>query len=392
MKPIYWIMLSTFTPILLAQPPGDGCAAAADSLNRVREKFYANAENLDYRTAYSSMVTATRNCPDWGVLWYFRATLGLKGGATAKEREYYLDRAKKRGWNGADEPSTDGTGEPAPLPAKIATKWALVVGVGRFKDPKLRTLTYPAVDARAVRDLLVDPKVGRFPEGNVQLITNEEATVARIREEIGWLRQKTKPEDLVLVYFASHGLPRDEDPNGVSYIAVNDSTLTNAATRYATSIQMIDLVNTLTRELQALRVVLILDTCYSGDATTLGQQPIAVSQLASFSESLRLFQSGAGRVVLTAASADQLSYESAKLKHGYFTHFLLQTLKKSSGQATIGEIFKDVKANTENAVQCDLRQKQTPQMIAGSTAAGMVLGVRPDIGWILSFLVLPPEF
>ncbi len=68
MKPIYWIILSTFTPILLGQPPGDGCAAAADSLNRVKEKFYANADSLDYRTAYSSMVTATRNCPDWGVL------------------------------------------------------------------------------------------------------------------------------------------------------------------------------------------------------------------------------------------------------------------------------------------------------------------------------------
>jgi uncharacterized caspase-like protein len=143
---------------------------------------------------------------------------------------------------------------------------------------------------------------------------------------------------------------------------------------------MIDLVNTLTRELQSLRVVLILDTCYSGDAASVaGQSAVAamnVSQMASLSDSLRMFQSGAGRAVLTAASADQLSYESSRLGHGYFTYFLLKTLKESSGRATIGEIYQNVRTATENAVRSDLGKTQTPLMISGSAASGISIGVE----------------
>ena len=375
MKPMRWVALLAITPVLFAQGPGDGCAAAADSFNRLKERFYADPESLNYKLEYSNLITATRICAGWPELWYFRAVVGEKGGASRRDIEYSRNKAKELGWRGTN--ISNGSASPTSLPAQLGTKWALLVGIGKFQDPHLKELSFPAADAQSVRDLLIDKKVGRFPSENVQLITNEEAKAARIREGIGWLRQNAKPNDLVLVYFASHGLPRDKDPNYVSYIAVNDSSLKTPATRYATSIQMIDLVNILTRELQALRVVLILDTCYSGDAASAGLSPINVSQLASLSESLRLFQTGAGRAVLTAASADQLSYESEKLKHGYFTYYLLKTLQDSSGKATIGDIFKNVKTATETAVRTELHKDQEPQMIAGNAAGSIVLGAEP---------------
>jgi uncharacterized caspase-like protein len=142
---------------------------------------------------------------------------------------------------------------------------------------------------------------------------------------------------------------------------------------------MIDLVNTLTRELQALRVVLILDTCFSGDAASASGEvavsTVNVSQMASFSESLRLFQSGAGRAVLTAAQADQESYESEELRHGYFTHFLVKALQESSGRITIRELYDRVKASTEQAVKQDLGKDQVPKMIAGAATPDIILGM-----------------
>ena len=373
------IVLLVLAPVVSAQDAGDGCGSALDSFNRLKESFYANAESLDPKLAYSNLVTATRNCPEWGELWEFRAILGRQSGASKADIDHSLRKARELGWEHTD--TSSGSAYLTALPDRIDTKWALLVGIGKFKDARAPTLKYSVADAVTIRDLLIDKNVGRFPAANVRLLTNEEANVIDIRAGIGWLRVHAKPNDLVVVYFASHGLARDKDPNGVSYIVANDSSLENAETRYATSIQMIDLVNSLTRELQSLRLILILDTCYSGDAgSARGQAAVStlkVSQMASFGESLRLFQKGAGRAVLTAASADQLSYESDRLGHGYFSYFLINALKESSGRATLGELYKQVRESTEQAVRTDLGKVQTPLLVAGSAAAGITLGVEP---------------
>lgn len=166
--------------------------------------------------------------------------------------------------------------------------------------------------------------------------------------------------------------------NGVSYIAAFDSDLSTPASRYATSIQMVDLVVDLTRELQSMRVVLILDTCFSGDAgSAAGQdsvQELNVSREASFSEALRLFRAGAGRAVLTAATADQESYQSTKLGHGFFTYFLLKSLRDSSGQISLAELYRQVKAETESVVAKELGKTQTPLLFAGAGAGAMQIG------------------
>lgn len=357
------------------QEAGDGCNSALDTLNRLKEKFYANAESTDFKLAYSNLMTATRNCPESGEMWYFRALLGRKGGAPERDFDYSLKKARALGFERSEGSSSPA--DVAALKAPVGNKWALVIGVGKFQDSRLRALKFPPADATAIRDVLIDPAIGKFPSANVQLLTDDEAKLGRIREGIGWLRQQAKSNDLVLVYLASHGLPRDEDPNGVSYIATYDSSLDNAAKRYSSSLQMVDLVNDLTRELQSLRLILILDTCYSGDAGSGAVAATQVSQMASFSEALRLFQSGAGRVVLTAASADQRSYESESFGHGYFTHFLLQALKESAGQATVGELYDKVRPATEAAVKKDLGKAQTPVIIAGSAAKGIAIGTAP---------------
>jgi hypothetical protein len=95
-------LLILLTLPLAGQELGDGCGSALDALNRLKEAFYANAENLNFRLGYSNLVTATRNCPDSGELWYFRAILGPKGGAPASDSEYSLRKARALGWQQSD--------------------------------------------------------------------------------------------------------------------------------------------------------------------------------------------------------------------------------------------------------------------------------------------------
>ena len=82
-----------------------------------------------------------------------------------------------------------------------------------------------------------------------------------------------------------------QDPNGVSYVVVHDTNLDDAATLYATSLQMIDLVQQINREIKARRVVLVLDTCFSGDALTSLQAGAGGSAARGFSASVPLDKS-----------------------------------------------------------------------------------------------------
>lgn len=382
MRRFYWPVLLLSVRVLCGQGMADGCNSALDSLNRFKERFFTDAASVDFKREHSTLITATRNCPGSGELWYYKALLGKRAGALESETNHALSKAKELKWSKAAEqdwadfkPST--TAANASLAGSPENKWALVVGVGKFADKSLRDLS-SAQDATALRNLLVDPDAGRFPASNVHLLVNEKAKVESIRLEVGWLRQNAKPNDLVLVYFASHGIKRDVDPNGVSYIAAYNSDLSNPATVYATSIQMIDLVTDLTRELQSLRVVLILDTCYSGDAASgAGREAVSslnVSQTADFSEALRLFRAGAGRAVLTAATADQESYQGEKIGHGYFTYFLLKALRESAGNMPLAALYQRIKTETQSAVLKEYGKTQTPLMIAGASAGEISIG------------------
>ena len=119
------IVLLVLAPVVSAQDAGDGCGSALDSFNRLKESFYANAESLDPKLAYSNLVTATRNCPEWGELWEFRAILGRQSGASKADIDHSLLKARELGWKHTD--TSSGAASLTALPDQIGTKWALLV-------------------------------------------------------------------------------------------------------------------------------------------------------------------------------------------------------------------------------------------------------------------------
>src|SRR5258708_2873151 len=194
---------------------------------------------------------------------------------------------------------------------------------------------------------------------------------------MGWMRANALPDDLVVIYISSHGSPRNIDPNGVSYIIMNDTDLGDSAKLYATSLQMIDLVQQINREIKARRVVLFLDTCYSGDASNAGREgdgsrrvmpvwaqtpPTGESAAeTAFSAALRNLKIGAGRAVITASRANEESWENTKLQHGYFTYYLINALLEKDGLQPLSDIFPNVKENVSRSVRSDHEGKtQTP--------------------------------
>jgi hypothetical protein len=354
----------------------DKCNGAWSVLNRVKEELAPDPSSgntaEDKRTLstfVASLQDATNNCSSIPELWYYRALvedrLGMKSAYARSKAAGFTPQ-----FNSPEQPPAQQTRASGTL----LKKWALVVGIDKFSDPHLPALHYASKDARDLARSLVDPNVGRFNSDRVKQLLDEQATLQGIREGLGWLRASVQPDDLVLIYFSSHGTPRDADPNGVSYIMTHDTDLSGPASLYATSLQMIDLVQMVNRDLKASRVVILLDTCYSGDATgTRGVKPVWVHEPSadapasiSFSSALKI---APGRAVITASRANEVSRESQALMNGFFTAYLIQALQTTKGLLTLGDLFTQTRDHVTKEVP-----GQTPTSIFGGVSNTFVIG------------------
>jgi uncharacterized caspase-like protein len=227
------------------------------------------------------------------------------------------------------------------------------VGIGHFQDKSIHSLNFTTQDANAFRDELQDPQIGQFAADHVKEITDADATTKNIKEQLNWIARNAEPNDLVVIYVATHGSPRSVDSvSGINYLVTYDTEMSTGGqfdedAMYATALPMVELANDVATRMKALRTLVILDTCYSGGsivnlpATAKAQS----AKAAPTKQMLDLMDQGTGRIVLAASRSDEESLESAKLGHGYFTYFLLQALKSGNGYSPVSQVFDEVEQN-----------------------------------------------
>jgi hypothetical protein len=399
------LLLSEVAWPLCAQ--SDSCNGALSALNRVKEEITPrlSAETPSGKSKLQVMASTlergTRVCRAFGELWFYRMAVAHRLGLE-KDATYAKTKVDELGYAAEFDPfSAPSATAPASAslspssgqtPGKVRQKWALVVGIDSFTDKRIPSLRYSVKDSSDFVDFLKDPKGGQFDASHIIHLANDKATLEGIREGLGRLRVDAQPDDLVVVYLSSHGSPREVDPNGVSYVVVHDTNLDDAATLYATSLQMIDLVQQINREVKARRVVLVLDTCFSGDALTSlvagaggtasrgFSAPVPQDKAAetsgppAFSAAFQNLTIGYGRAVITASRASQESWESAKLKNGYFTHYLLDALRTSHGAERLDQLFPQVRSLVSTHVRAEVGASQDPSYEFSEGADSIVLG------------------
>lgn len=429
MKLRIWVSVLLLSSSPLVRADADSCNGALSALNRVKEEIVPTlsadtpAGRSRLQVMASTLERATRVCRDFGELWFYRSAVAHRL-ALEKDAEYAKTKSDELGYAAEFDPfslpasaapappaessrpglnSAPGPAPapaPAPAPGKVRQKWALVVGIDSFTDKRVPSLHYSVKDSSDFVDFLEDPKGGQFDPSHIIHLANDKATLEGIREGLGRLRVDAQPDDLVVVYLSSHGSPRDVDPNGVSYVVVHDTNLDDAATLYATSLQMIDLVQQINREVKARRVVLILDTCFSGDALTSldagsggtaargFSAPVPLNKAAedaqalgppAFSAAFQNLTIGYGRAVITASRANQESWESAKLRNGYFTHYLLDALRTSHGAERLDQLFPQVRSLVSTHVKAEVGASQDPSYEFSEGAGTIVLGAAQSM-------------
>jgi uncharacterized caspase-like protein len=220
---------------------------------------------------------------------------------------------------------------PPAIPARPAPdRWAVIIGVGRYDSTAIPSLSYSVDDAEAVYRVLTGP--GGFKKEHVLLLTDRserKPTLRNVKWALGtFLARSARKEDTVLIYFAGHGAPevdqRGLERDGLAkYLVPADAEPDDL---YSSALPM-DELQTIFSRIEAERVVVFLDACYSGAAggRTFASKKMRAGNLDDLF--LERLTRAKGRAIVTAARPSEVSLEASDLGHGIFTYYLVRALE-----------------------------------------------------------------
>lgn len=252
----------------------------------------------------------------------------------------------------------------------VRDKWAIIVGISKFQNNKVPALKYAAKDARDFRNFLVNQ--AHFAPDHVRLLLDEKATQRRVLSELGnkFMARVAKPDDLVVLYFSTHGSPSQADIRGENFVVAYDSDPDDL---YTTGIEMDKILESVDARVLSKRVLLVLDACHSGVVS-----PGAKGLLRAKNFDAEKLPLGSGQLVITSSAPDQLSWESKRYENGIFTRKLLEGLRSRGEKTTLKDAFKFLQDAVLAEAQEDYAEKQTPLLKAKWQGDELVLAVGPS--------------
>lgn len=252
----------------------------------------------------------------------------------------------------------------------VHDKWAIVVGVGKFEKPGIPPLKYATKDARDFYDYLI--KEANFAPDHVRLLTDEKATRRRILSELdnNFLGRVARPDDLIVLFFSTHGSPSQLDKTGKNFIVAYDTEPTEL---FATGIEMQAMTRDLKERVDAKRVLLVLDACHSGGVNPHSK---GLTRVGNFdTDSLAI---GNGQMVICSSEPDQQSWESKRYDNGVFTRKLLDGLRSKGPNTSVQDAFEAVSDLVQDEVRQDYPgNRQSPVLKSKWDGEDLVLAVKP---------------
>jgi carboxyl-terminal processing protease len=250
----------------------------------------------------------------------------------------------------------------------VKDKWALLVGISRFQKPTLN-LKYPAKDAQDFANFLTGQC--HFAPDHVRVLTDNQATRGAIMSELGdkWLPRVVKPDDLVVLYFSTHGSPSDLDVGDVNYLVAWD---TDPDSLFASGVPMQDLVRIIKSRIRSDRVVVVLDACYSGNVDVKAKGLHRSGNVDPEAVSL-----GTGQLVISSSAPNQISWESNLQPNSVFTRHLMSSLRINGDKTKLGDAFKILRDRVEDEVQRQRGKIQTPVLKMQWEGDELMLAVPP---------------
>ena len=196
-------------------------------------------------------------------------------------------------------------------------KYAILIGVDTYKEG-LQSLPAAPKDVAAMREVLLNPKMGGFDEAK-PLINPTHPEMAREIEL--WFLDR-QPEDLVLLFFSGHGL---KDDRRDLYLASASTEKIRNRLVCSTAISA-RFIHDCIRSCRAKYQVLILDCCFSG---AFGEFVARDDGDVNLTEQL----GAEGRAVLTSTSSVDYSFEAKGADLSVYTHYLVEGIASGAADA-----------------------------------------------------------
>jgi regulation of enolase protein 1 (concanavalin A-like superfamily) len=251
------------------------------------------------------------------------------------------------------------------------TKYALLIGVSNYET--LQKLPGATRDIKGISNILQDPNLGGFISENITLLEDPERKEAE--EAIYDLFDRSRKGDLVLFYFAGHGIT---DMLGQFYLAARLTCKDKEKLRDITAISAKYLQEKMSQSLSE-RQVIILDCCFSG--------AFAKGMTARASGTVNLeYLGGKGRAVLASSTSTQYSFEHKDSGFGIYTHYLLEGIEKGTadrdrdGWVSVAELHEYVSSRVkEYCIEQEIDPPMTPEIYSAKEGYNIILAKAGNI-------------
>ena len=230
--------------------------------------------------------------------------------------------------------------------------WALLIGINNYQNET--QLNYAVADAMEMQRLLTE-KLG-FPEQNITLLLDNDATLQGIKNSMQELAGKTSENDRVLIYFGGHGFTQTLPSGGEEgYLIPIDG---NSSELFSTSLPMSEMKR-LSNMTPAKDMLFLMDACYSG-LMGVGSRRLVLDETAP--NYMQKIAAGGSRTIITAGRKGEEAQERAEWGHSPFVKNILSGLEKGMADTNgDGYIFdSELGQYLTYQVTVDTDNKQTP--------------------------------
>jgi len=225
--------------------------------------------------------------------------------------------------------------------------YALFIGVQDYADNEL-DLQFTSKDATDLSKVVEQSAIELFGEERAHVsilisgLANRDPSKYNIEKELHRIGNLTKPEDIVMVFFAGHGVMDEKTKNKFEFLC---SGSTSEVYEGISTEQLMEWMSpTGVNNMKAQKRVLVFDACNSGkineEILAYARDGEDIRKTSERMKQLEELKDKSGLFILSASASNQSAFELDQLSQGLLTYCLLKTLKE--GDVTDEERFLNV--------------------------------------------------
>jgi WD40 repeat protein len=212
---------------------------------------------------------------------------------------------------------------------KRPSLYALIIGIQEFKNPRLE-LKYALADADLFANTIKTGASGLFDKVTIKRLTSrEETTREHISHELRSLRALTSPDDMFVLYVASHGTI---DEGEYFLITSNVGSTSTASLKRDALSQTV--LKELISNIPATKKLVIVDTCNAG-ALGEAMQVALLTRGMSEDTAIKILGRAVGSTILSASTSLQEALEGYQ-GHGLFTYVVAEGMRGKADRVKSG--------------------------------------------------------